>query len=140
MTVRAELMDELVPAGAGWYAGELPWESVYGPEMHLAAGARRFDQSPSWLSWVGTAPTLEYLEGTGIEAVHAHDVGLADELRERLGMPPAGSAIVSVDRPGAAERLAAAGIGAAVRDGRARVGFHLYNTAAEVDTVVEALD
>jgi len=139
MTVRPERMDELIPAGAGWYAGELPWESVYGPEMHLAAGARRFDQSPSWLSWVGTAPALEYLENTGIDAVHAHDVGLADTLRERLDMPPAGSAIVSVDRPGAAERLAAAGISAAVRDGRVRVGFHLYNTTADVDAVVAAL-
>ncbi|HYI37762.1 MAG TPA: aminotransferase class V-fold PLP-dependent enzyme [Thermoleophilaceae bacterium] len=139
MTVRPERMDELVPAAAGWYAGELPWESVYGPEMRLAAGARRFDLSPSWLSWVGTAPALEYLEHTGIEAVHAHDVGLADALRERLHMPPAGSAIVSVDRPGAAERLAEAGIVAAVRDGRARVGFHLYNTASDVDAVVAAL-
>ena len=71
--------------------------------------------------------------------MRAHDVGLADALRERLGMPPAGSAIVSVDRPGAAERLAAAGISAAVRDGRARVGFHLYNTTADVDAVVAAL-
>ena len=82
MTVRPERMDELIPAAAGWYAGELPWESVYGPEMHLAAGARRFDLSPSWLSWVGTAPALEYLEHTGIDAVRAHDVGLADALRD----------------------------------------------------------
>jgi len=139
MTVRAELMDSLTATGAGWYAGELPWESVYGPEMQLAASARRFDLSPAWLCWTGAAPALEYLERTGIDAIHAHDIGLADSLCERLGVAPAGSAIVSLDSPGAAGRLAAAGITAAVRDGRVRVGFHLYNTAEDVNAVVAAL-
>jgi len=44
-----------------------------------------------------------------------------------------------VAHPGAAERLAAAGVRAAVRAGRARVSFHLYNTQADVDRALEAL-
>jgi selenocysteine lyase/cysteine desulfurase len=54
-------------------------------------------------------------------------------------MPPGDSAIVSVTRPGAAERLAAAGIRASVRNGAARLAFHLYTTEADVDAAVAAL-
>ena len=31
-------LDELVPLQAGWYAGERPWESIYGLPLRLAAG------------------------------------------------------------------------------------------------------
>ena len=42
-------------------------------------------------------------EGTlDLAAVRTHCVGLADAVRSGLGLPPAGSAIVAVDRPGAA--------------------------------------
>ena len=44
------------------------------------ADARRFDLSPAWLSWVGAAPALALLEEVGVEAIHAHDVGLAEPL------------------------------------------------------------
>lgn len=87
MSVRPERLDRLRPTAPGWYAGERPWESIYGPPLRLAAGARRLDTSPAWLSWVGTAPAMEYLEAVGIERIHAHDVGLANRLR--AGLEPA---------------------------------------------------
>jgi len=40
---------------------------------------------------------------------------------------------------GEAERLAAAGVRAAVRAGRARLSFHLYTTEGDVDRALEAL-
>jgi len=40
---------------------------------------------------------------------------------------------------GAEQRLAAAGIRAAVRAGRVRASFHLYSTEADVDAALEAL-
>ena len=49
------------------------------------------------------------------------------------------SAIVSVDVPGAEERLQAAGVRAAVRGGRLRASFHLYTTEADVDLALNAL-
>ena len=33
---------------AGWYAGQHPWESIYGTPLRLAEDARRFDVSPAW--------------------------------------------------------------------------------------------
>jgi selenocysteine lyase/cysteine desulfurase len=44
-----------------------------------------------------------------------------------------------VDLPGAAERLKRAGIVAAMRGGRLRTSWHVYNTEADVDRVLDAL-
>jgi selenocysteine lyase/cysteine desulfurase len=125
------------PSAAGWYSGE---EHVYyGPPLRLASSARRFDISPAWFSYVGAAPALELLNDIGVEEIRAHDVALADRFLAGLGLPPAGSAIVSMDVPDAERRLEAAGIRAAVRDGRLRASFHLYTTEADVDAALDAL-
>lgn len=132
------LRETLRPINASWYAAEDVHAGYYGP-MNLATDARRFDVSPAWFSWVGAAPAVELLVELGVEQVHAHNVALANRFRGGLGLPPGNSAIVSADVPGADERLAAAGIRAAVRDGRLRVSFHAYSTPADVDRALDAL-
>jgi selenocysteine lyase/cysteine desulfurase len=139
MTVRPERLAEVRPNAAGWYAGDDIWSSIYGGPLRLAPNARRLDVSPVWLSWVGAVPSLELLRDTGIEATHAHDLALANRMRDGLGLPRGQSAIVAVDTPGAAERLAAAGIRASTRAGAARLSFHLHNTPADADRALEAL-
>jgi len=134
-----ELRERMRPLQAGWYAGQDVHQSYYGPPLRLASSARRFDTSPAWFSFVGAAPSMELLNKIGIGAVHAHNVRLARRFLAGLGLPQPDSAIVSVAHPGAAERLAAAGVSAAVRAGRARLSFHLYNTEADVDRALEAL-
>jgi selenocysteine lyase/cysteine desulfurase len=140
MAIREEAAEQLRPSLAGWYAGEAPMDTNYGAPLRLAGDARRFDVSPAWLSWVGAAPALALLERVGIAAIHEHDVALANRFRAGLGMPPGESAIVSValdDRAG--ERLEAAGVMAAVRDGALRFSFHLSTTEADVDRALVAL-
>jgi len=129
----------LRPLYAGWYAGDNPWTSIYGPPLRLAADARRLDISPAWLSWVGTVPALDLLAEVGVETIHRHDVGLANALRARLGMPPGDSAILSVSVGDGLSGLAAANVKAAVRAGGVRLSFHLHNTEADVDAVARAL-
>ena len=139
MAVRPEWLERITPTGAGWYAGEDVHRSYFGPPLRLASSARRLDTSPAWFSWVGTAPALALVEEIGVEAIHAHDVGLASRFRAGLGMAPGDSAIVSADLPGADERLKAAGIVAAMRGGRLRASWHLYNTEADVDRALEVI-
>ena len=134
-----QVRDRFRPLAAGWYAGEDVHASYYGPPMRLAATARRFDISPAWQAWVGTAPALEVVEQLGVAAIHEHNVALANRFLAGLGLPPGDSAIVTVDVPGAEERLAAAGVRAAVRAGRVRASFHVYNTPADVDLALAAL-
>jgi selenocysteine lyase/cysteine desulfurase len=139
MTVRPGHLDRIVAAAAGWYAGADVHTSYFGPPLRLAESARRLDTSPAWFSWVATQPALELVERIGVEAIHAHDVGLANRFRAGLDLEASDSAIVSAEVPGARERLEAAGIVAAERGGRLRASWHVYNTEADVDAALDAL-
>lgn len=136
---RPDALDDLIPHSANWYAGDDPWTSIYGLPLRLATDARRLDLSPVWFAHLGAAEVLPWLAALDAEEVRQHCVALADGLLECLELPPAGSAIVSLDLPGAAEALASAGIVASSRAGRTRLGFHLYNTVEDVKLAAEAL-
>ncbi len=137
VAVSERLLERVIPHSAGWYAGEDVHSSYFGPPLRLARSARRLDLSPAWFSWVGTAPALELLEQIGVEAIHDHDLGLANRFRAGVGLEPGNSAIVCADLPGAAERLKRAGIIAAVRGGLLRTSWHVYNDERDVDRVLE---
>ncbi|MFG1923583.1 aminotransferase class V-fold PLP-dependent enzyme [Cryptosporangium sp. NPDC048952] len=140
MVVRPDRLESLTPHAANWYAGADIWASIYGLPLRLASDARRFDTSPAWFSWVGTATSLGLLADLDMHEVHAHDVGLANSLRAGLGLPPGDSAIVSVpmDTDGQ-ERLRAAGIRTAIRAGAVRFSCHLYTQQSDVDRALNAL-
>jgi selenocysteine lyase/cysteine desulfurase len=140
-TIRAERRDELLPHAAGWYAGADAGGTYYGAPLRLAPDARRFDLSPAWLNWVATAPALALLAEVGVEAIHSHDLRMANRLRAGLGLAPGDSAIVSVSglAADAADRLAAAGVMAAGRAGSLRLSCHLYTTERDVDAALDAL-
>ncbi|MEV0981043.1 aminotransferase class V-fold PLP-dependent enzyme [Streptomyces sp. NPDC049915] len=136
----------LTPLLAGWSAGEKPWDSCYGPVTELARAVRRFDVSPALFSYAGLRASLELIEELGVDAVHAHDVALAERFRkglDALGHEPIaapGSAIVSVPGLGHRQsRLSEAGIEVSDRAGNLRAAFHLYNTAADVDRLLDVL-
>ena len=139
MSARPELRERLTPHAAGWYAGDDPYTSFYGPPLRLASDARRFDVSPAWFSWVGTAPALELLLEIGIEQIHKHDLRLANLFRDGLGLEQSDSAIVSAEVPGAKELLGETAIMAAARAGRLRTSWHLYNTEDDVQRVLDVV-
>ncbi|HUG64774.1 MAG TPA: aminotransferase class V-fold PLP-dependent enzyme [Gaiellaceae bacterium] len=139
MAIRPVRMSALTPHAAGWYAGEDPLATFFGPPLRLAESARRLDTSPAWFMWVATAPALDAIERIGVDAINAHDVGLANRFRAGLGFEPSDSAIVFCDVDDAAEKLEHAGIRAAVRGGRLRTSWHVYNTAADVDRALDVL-
>jgi selenocysteine lyase/cysteine desulfurase len=139
LTVSDRLLERAVPHSAGWYAGEDVHTSYFGPPLRLASSARRLDLSPAWFSWVGTQPALELIEEIGVEAIHAHNLALANRFRAGVGLPSGDSAIVCADLPGAAERLGRAGIVAAIRGGLLRTSWHVYNDEGDVDRVLDAL-
>jgi selenocysteine lyase/cysteine desulfurase len=139
LAISDRLLERVVPHSAGWYAGEDVHASYFGPPLRLARSARRLDLSPAWFSWVGTQPALELIEQIGIDAIHAHNVGLANRFRAGVGLDPGDSAIVCADLPGAAGRLERAAIVAAIRGGRLRTSWHVYNDAADVDRVLDVL-
>jgi selenocysteine lyase/cysteine desulfurase len=140
MAIAPDLLDRVLPSSAGWFAGDDVHGSYYGGPVRLAPDARRLDTSPAWFPWVGTVPALRTVLDIGVERIHAHDVGLANRFRAGLGMPPSDSAIVVTDAAGAEERLAAAGVMAAMRAGRLRTSWHVYNDDGDVDRVLELMN
>ncbi len=139
-TVQPDLAGELIPHTAGWYAGEQPWDSIYGSPLRLAETARRFDVSPAWHSWVAQAPALELLTEVGAPLLHEHALGLANRFRAAVGAPPGDSAIVSLAAaPDIGHRLQHTGIAGSVRAGRLRLAFHINNDRHDADTAANAL-
>lgn len=129
MAVRPDRMDSLTPLAANWYSTA----ENYGTELVLRSDARRFDLSPTWQAHVGAAVALPWVASLDLEAVRAHCVNLTDHLLTGLGLPPNGSAIVSVDVPHVSNVISS------VRAGRTRFACHLYNTIEDVDRVLKAL-
>ncbi|MFE0448784.1 aminotransferase class V-fold PLP-dependent enzyme [Streptomyces fungicidicus] len=141
-----EDLGDLPPVQASWVGAEQPWASCYGPVAELAGSARRFDSSPALFSYAGLRASLELVEEIGVDTVRAHDLALADRFRAGLAerghtpVPAPGSPIVSVPGLGRLQpELAEAGIQVSDRAGNLRASFHLYNTADDVDRLLEAL-
>ncbi|HTI74554.1 MAG TPA: aminotransferase class V-fold PLP-dependent enzyme [Mycobacterium sp.] len=139
MSVSDRVSRIMTPHAANWYAGEEPWQTIYGLPLRLAGDARRFDVSPTWFSALGAGLTLPWLASLDGAAVEAHALGLANRVRTELALPQQDSAIVSIPIADAADKLRAAGIRASIRAGAVRVGFHLYNTEDDLDRLLDAL-
>lgn len=146
LTVREGAEDSLSPAFAGWYAGDDPWGSCYGPIERLAPGARRFDARPAYLSFVGAAASLSLIAELGVPAVRAHDLALAARLRDglaALGHPalPGDSPIVTLPDPPPSfpARLSRSAIRFSTPSTNLRLAIHLYTTPSDVDTALTAL-
>jgi selenocysteine lyase/cysteine desulfurase len=139
LAVRPDTLDMIRPQAANWYAGDDPWQTIYGLPLRLAPDARRLDLSPGWFTQVGAAASIPWIAELDVQQVHDHCTRLADATLTGLGLEPRGSAIISIDLPDAASRLASAGVKASTRAGRVRLGFHLYNTEEDVDLVLGAL-
>ena len=139
MTVRPELLERVRPLYAGWYAGDEPWQSIYGLPLRLAKDARRLDLSPAWFAWVGTASSLRLLSDVGVEVIHEHDLSLANALRAGLGMDGGESAMVSLELDPGFDAARLHDLRTAFRAGRLRAGFHLYNTTDDVARLLDAL-
>ena len=140
-TVSEAFAAHLHPVNAGWYAGDDPWASCYGPAMTLASNARSFDVSPAWPAWVGAEPAIDLFRSLDLAEVRAHSVGLGHALSDGLGLPRLGQAIISWPDAGGRDlaRLTTAGLTASGRAGRARVAFHLFNDEDDVALALAAL-
>ena len=139
MAIAPERLDAVVPSRAGWYRGRGPLATFFGAPLRLAATRGDSTRRLPGSSGSATAPALAVIEQLGVDAIHEHDVGLANRFRAGLGLEASNSAIVFCDIDGAAEKLAGVGIQAAVRGGRLRTSWHVYNTEADVKRTLDVL-
>lgn len=163
--IRRERMEEMRPfMGGGDMIREVARDFVTwnDPPMKFEAG------TPGIVNQIGMGVALEYMMGLGMDAIAAHERGLRDYARARLdglnwlnvqGKSAGKGAIFSFTLNGAAHAHDISTVldkkGVAVRAGThcamplmthmgvgatCRASFGLYNTPAEVDVLVEALE
>lgn len=161
---RAERLEEMRPFFGG---GDMIRE-VHQDRITYADPPLRFEAgTPSIVATIGLAAALDYMTGLGLENIAAHEHGLRDYARERLGGlnwlslqgdAPGKGAIFSFTLEGAHPHDVSTIVdrkGVAVRAGHhcaqplmerlgvsatCRASFGLYNTRAEVDALVDALE
>jgi selenocysteine lyase/cysteine desulfurase len=150
--VRGALLGELVPLQTGWFADEDIFRmQIAGYSPHPSA--RRFDAGtpPVPNIYAGVAG-LSLVEEVSVPAIEEHVRGLNTHLIE--GLHALGATVVTPDDPARRGPLvcvrstdAGALVGAleqeriicSLRDVNLRVAPHLYNTQADIDTLLEAL-
>jgi selenocysteine lyase/cysteine desulfurase len=153
MYVRPELIERLRPSDSGWFGQA----NIFAYDVHhldFANAARRFETgSPPVPNVYAASAAIELIAEAGLDTIGRHVQNLASllirSIRQRglrLLTPeePAlrGPLVMigSTDAPRLVEALATEGILCSVRDGSLRISLHYYNTAADVQAVLAALD
>jgi selenocysteine lyase/cysteine desulfurase len=139
IVLRKDLVESFRQLQPNWFACEEPHAAPYGIDFPAALSARKFDVVPGLISASALLPSLRLINRLGVTNIHRHDTGLAAKLCRELNVEHNGSAIVILHVAGAPERLKARGIRATVRGERIRAAIHLYNTADDIDLLVDAL-
>jgi selenocysteine lyase/cysteine desulfurase len=148
--VRSGLVRSLTPTITGWFAQQNPFAFDV-KHFDPADTARRFEAgSPPLPHVYAIQAALEILGKAGYERIANHVSGLAGalmrgarDLNIRIKTPDdsVGPLVVlqMKDSDAMVKRLAARNIVASNRSDGLRVSFHLYNTMADVEAVLEAL-
>ncbi len=151
--VRQELIERYQPSDSGWFAQE----NVFAYDVHhleYARSARRFETgSPPVPNVYASLAALRLIDEIGLDTIAAHVSALAGSLIR--GISQRGIKLLTPEQP--AERgplvmvgstnvgrlvqtLAQDGILCSIRDGSLRISLHYYNTAEDVQAVLDALD
>jgi kynureninase len=150
--VRSELIDRLRPTITGWFGAADQFDFDIG-RHEFKDDARRFELGTPALPTVHTAlGGQEIIDEIGVAAIRKRNQELTERLIDRArdagfriraaAHRDARSAIVMIaasDPQDAVRHLADAEIIVDARPGHVRVSPHFYNTAAEVDRVVDEL-
>jgi selenocysteine lyase/cysteine desulfurase len=120
---------------------------MYDDAPRLAPDMRRFDLSPAWPVWVGTAPAIELFadlhrsDAKTATAVASYGADLADRVRSALDREPGNRPVLAFPDEGGRLKsaLESAGCRVSGRGKSVRFGFHLWNTEDDLDRVVDVL-
>lgn len=144
------VLAETRPIDVGWFSHANPF--VFDIHDFEAAGdaARFWGGTPSVLPFVQAAHSIGVLLDIGVDAIHAHNQGLIQQIHDAL--PPArirsgrdrdrrgNTVLIAVDDPAASlAMLRDKAVFADSRDGCIRLAPHIYNRSDDIDRLLAAL-
>ena len=155
--VRKEVQERFDPPMVSWLAmeGSARFEDMLDYEVAWRSNARKFELATLGLQdYLGMARSIEVFLEIGIEAIRDHIHGLHDLMIDWIDSRPEVTQVTPLDplrRAGilsfthprlhaAAESLEQAGVVISVREGALRLAPHFYNTADEIEAVLEILE
>lgn len=150
MVTRPDRIAELAPLLPSWKSTAPPF-GYFGGELDLPADASRLDTSPAWFSWIGAIAAIELLSQVDKAEAERHVIDLASRWREgaaELGYRPvtpfqsAHIAVVDIgdrDPERLRQRLDDRHAKVQLAGSRLRIGVHYFNTADDIDLVLEAM-
>ncbi len=151
--VSSEIVDQVRPVIVGWKSTTDAW-NFDRAFFELLPDARKFEEgSLPWALIVGFHAALEILEEIGIPTIGTHINGLLERLAIGLDMlgaqvfppPEMRQHILTFTHPKAdsnqlLSQLTERGFVISCRRGRIRVSPHLYNTNAEIEKLLAAVE
>ena len=150
---------EVEPVRVGWLqvAGARNYQSLCDYDLRFEPDARRFEVGTyPYTALLGLSESLDLIHTLGVPSIAAHARALLARLEEGLGA--LGATVVSCTMPEcrssilcfraddeAATRaihagLLAGGVTCALREGSVRLSPHFYNTADEIERVLEIVE
>ena len=152
--VRPELLDRFTLATPGWRSVGDMWNFLQYDQPYAADATRFEGGTPNFIGALSLARSIEVIQSAGTSRIGAHVLNLTDRLAEGLcreGADIAGrrsatesSGIVTFALPGTdsialGKALQHDGIVTTYRANGVRVAPHGYNTAAEIDALLDAV-
>ncbi|MBW3667334.1 MAG: aminotransferase class V-fold PLP-dependent enzyme, partial [Actinobacteria bacterium] len=150
---RADLLPQITPTQTGWFADEDIFEmDIY--DYSPSPTARKFESgTPPVPSIYAGVAGMDLMDEIGIAETERHVATLTDQLIEgldRIGArmvtprDPARRgpmiAVATTDEQAMVGALAGDGILTTPRDGNIRLSWHCYNSAEDVEAVVDGLE
>jgi selenocysteine lyase/cysteine desulfurase len=149
---RRAVVERIWPTSTGWFADEDIFKMDHRDYSPARTAARFQAGTPPIPSIYAGVAAVGLLQETGVDEIREHVRGLNSRLLEGLDelratvitprRPKRRAALVcvqSTDAPALVAALGRAGIVTSERDGNLRISAHLYNSAADVDAVLESL-
>jgi selenocysteine lyase/cysteine desulfurase len=152
--VRKELQERIALRLPGWRSVADMWNFLDYDQAWAPDATRYEGGTPNFIGALSLATSIDLLRAAGTQRIGAHLLALTDRLVEGLSRRGArvdsprgageGSGIVRFTLPGIdplvlGKRIASAGFVTTNRASGIRVSPHGYNTAAEIDALVELL-
>ena len=150
--MQPELLLAATPTDVGWFSHEDPFEFDINQFRYASDALRFLGGTPSVQPYVIAANSIQYFVEVGVEKIRAHNLALNNQLidvipEEALATPSeadkrGGTLVLKLEADSQAnfcDKLRQAKVAFDERPTGIRISPHIYNTAQEIDQVVQAL-
>jgi kynureninase len=149
--VNPAIVNRCEPVDVGWFSHANPFEFDIHSFRYAQGPLRFWGGTPSIIPYVLAANSIELITNIGVDVIRAHNLELNQKVLDAI---PASAALTPRNpqqrggtlvlnfgecQPALEQKLLAAGVHFDARPTGVRLSPHIYNSALEIDTVIDCL-